>query len=127
MCGAGDARKIVTFVPNCHFLEQKFSFLFKIHFLLRTHQTTTTKSLRIQPTMATLILAQYSNQQSRGTSLTSKIIANSLRNFILVDCYLDTFFSNLAKLPHHGHVDHDNRDFETAVQAIQPRPLRYVY
>jgi hypothetical protein len=32
-------------------------------------------------------------------------------------------FSNLVKLPRHGHVDHDNRDFETAVQAIQPRPL----
>jgi hypothetical protein len=51
-----------TFVPNCHYLEQKFSFLFKIHFLVRTHQTTTTKSLRIRPTMATLILAQYNNQ-----------------------------------------------------------------
>jgi hypothetical protein len=43
MCGVGDARKIVTFVPNCHYLEQKFSFLFKIHFLVRAHQTTTTK------------------------------------------------------------------------------------
>jgi hypothetical protein len=64
MCGAGDARKIVTFVPNCHHLEQKFSFLFKVHFLVRVHQTTTTKtkSLRIRPTMATLILAQYNNQ-----------------------------------------------------------------
>jgi hypothetical protein len=69
MCGAGDARKIVTFVPNCHYLErhyleQKFSFLFKIHFLVRAHQTTTakTKLLRIRPTMATLILAQYNNQ-----------------------------------------------------------------
>jgi hypothetical protein len=61
MCGAADARKIVTFVPNCHYLEQKFSFLFKIHFLVRAHQTTTTKLLRIQPTMATLILAQYNN------------------------------------------------------------------
>jgi hypothetical protein len=65
MCGAGDAQKIVTFVPNCHYLEQKFSFLFKIHFLVRAHQTTTTKtkSLRIRPTMATLILVQYNNQQ----------------------------------------------------------------
>jgi hypothetical protein len=64
MCGAGDARKIVTFVPNYHYLEQKFSFLFKIHFLVRAHQTTTTKtkSLRIRPTMAMLILAQYNNQ-----------------------------------------------------------------
>jgi hypothetical protein len=64
MCGAGDAQKIVTFVPNCHYLEQKFSFLFKIHFLVRAQQTTTTKTklLRIRPTMATLILAQYNNQ-----------------------------------------------------------------
>jgi hypothetical protein len=64
MCGAGDACEIVTFVPNCHYLEQKFSFLFEIHFLVRVHQTTTTKtkSLCIQPTMATLILAQYNNQ-----------------------------------------------------------------
>jgi hypothetical protein len=64
MCGAVDAPKIVTFVPNCHYLEQKFSFLFKIHFLVRAHQTTTTKTkwLRIQPTMAMLILAQYNNQ-----------------------------------------------------------------
>jgi hypothetical protein len=28
------------------------------------------------------------NQQSRGTSLSIKIIANSLCNFILVDCYI---------------------------------------
>jgi hypothetical protein len=92
MCGAGDARKIVTFVPNCHYLEQKFSFLFKTHFLVRAHQTTTTKLLRIRPTMATLIWPNATTtQQSRGTSLTSKIIANSLRNFILVDCYLATF------------------------------------
>jgi hypothetical protein len=75
--------------------------------------------------MAMLILAHNTttNQQSRGTSLTSKIIANSLCNFILVDCYLAAFFSNLVKLPHHGYVDHDNRDLETAVLAIQPRPL----
>jgi hypothetical protein len=127
MCGAGDARKIVTFVPNCHYLEQKFSFLFKIHFLVPAHQTTTTKtkSLRIRPPwQGSFWPNTTTNQQSRGTSLTSKIIANSLRNFILVDCYLATFFSNLVKLPHHGHVDHDNRDFEIAVQAIQPRPLR---
>jgi hypothetical protein len=64
MCGAGDAQKNLIFVPNCHYLEQKFSFLFKIHFLVRAHQTTTTKTklLRIQPTMATLILAQHNNQ-----------------------------------------------------------------
>jgi hypothetical protein len=64
MCGAGDAQKIVTFVPNGHYLEQKFSFFFKIHFLVRAHQTTTTKTklLHIGPTMATLILAQYNNQ-----------------------------------------------------------------
>jgi hypothetical protein len=74
--------------------------------------------------MATLILASTTtNQQSRGTSLTSKMIANSPYDFIIVDCYLAAFFSNLVKLPHHGYADHDNRDVETAVQAIQLRPL----
>jgi hypothetical protein len=74
-------------IVNC--LEQKFSFLFKIHFLVRMHQTTTTKtkSLPIRPTMATLILAQYNNQPI----ISHKIIANSLCNFIMVDCYLAAF------------------------------------
>jgi hypothetical protein len=118
---------IVTFVLNCHYLEQKFSFLFKIHFLVRAR---TKQQQQIQNCCASDRPWQRSfwpntttNQQSRGTSLTSKIIANSLCIFILVDCYLAAFFSNLVKLPHHGHVDHDNRDFETAVQAIQLRPL----
>jgi hypothetical protein len=127
MCLTGDARKTVTFVPDCHYLEQKFSFLFKIHFLVRAR---TKQQQQIQNCCASDRPWQRSfwpntttNQQSRGTSLTSKIIANSLCIFILVDCYLAAFFSNLVKLPHHGHVDHDNRDFETAVQAIQLRPL----
>jgi hypothetical protein len=42
------------------------------------------------------------NQQFRGTSLTSKMIANSPYDFIMVDCYLAAFFSKLVKLPHHG-------------------------
>jgi hypothetical protein len=29
----------------------------------------------------------------------------------------------LVELPHHGYVDHDNRDFETSAQAIQLRRL----
>jgi hypothetical protein len=68
-------------------------------------------------------IQQPTNNLAALASLTCTIIANSLRNFILVDCYLATFFLNLVKLPHHGHVDHDNCDFETAVQSIQPRPL----
>jgi hypothetical protein len=51
------------------------------------------------------------------------MIANSPYDFITVDCYLAAFFLNLVKLAHHGHVNHDNRDLETAVQAIQLRPL----
>jgi hypothetical protein len=37
------------------------------------------------------------NQQSRGTSLSIKIIANSLCNFISVDCCLVASFLNLVK------------------------------
>jgi hypothetical protein len=37
------------------------------------------------------------NQQYRGTSLSIKIIANSLRNFFLVDCCLVASFFNLVK------------------------------
>jgi hypothetical protein len=44
MCGAGDAVKIVTFVLNCQLFKTKVQLLFKIHFLVRTHQTTTTKT-----------------------------------------------------------------------------------
>jgi hypothetical protein len=51
------------------------------------------------------------------------MIANSTYDFVMVDCYLAAFFSNLVKLPHLGNVDHDNRDFDTAAQAIQLRPL----
>jgi hypothetical protein len=51
------------------------------------HQKTKTKSLRIRPTMVTLILSQYSNQQqSRDTSLSNTMIANgrlSSCNFFL--------------------------------------------
>jgi hypothetical protein len=79
--------------------------------------------------MATLILAQYNNQPTiRGTSLTSKMIANSLCNFILVDCYQAAFFSNLVKLSHHmAMLSMTNRNFEMADQAIQPRPLGKIY
>jgi hypothetical protein len=69
MCGAGDAQKIVTFVPNCHYLEQKFSFLFKIHFLVRAHQTTTKKQNRCesgQPWQRSFWPNTTTNQQSRG-------------------------------------------------------------
>jgi hypothetical protein len=51
------------------------------------------------------------------------MIANSPYDSITVDSYLAVFFLNLVELPHHGHVDHDNRNFETAVEAIQLRPL----
>jgi hypothetical protein len=43
------------------------------------------------------------------------MIVKSAYDFITVDCYLAAFFSNLVKLPHHGHVDHDNWDSKTAV------------
>ena len=60
--------------------------------------TTKIKSLRIRPTMATLLLAQYNNQQQyRGTSLSMKIIASSLCNFILVDCCIVASFLDLVK------------------------------
>jgi hypothetical protein len=71
---------------------------------LRTNQSKNASSLghhaskeRIQPTMATLSLAQRNNQQSRGTNLSSKIIGNNLNNFIPVDCCLVASFSNLVK------------------------------
>jgi hypothetical protein len=51
------------------------------------------------------------------------MIANSPYDFMAIDCYLVAFFSNLVELPHHGHGDHDNRNFEMTVQAIQLRPL----
>jgi hypothetical protein len=66
------------------------------------HQTTKTKSLRIGPAMATLILAQHNpitSHQYRGTSLSMKIIASSLCNFILVDCCIVASFLDLVKIP----------------------------
>ena len=123
MCGAEDARKIVTFVPNCQLFRTKVQLF--IQNLARTKQQKQKQNCCAsdQPWQRSFWPNTTTNQQSRGTSLSSKIIANSLRNFILVDCYLATFFSNLVKLPHHGHVDHDNRDSKTAVQTIQPRLL----
>jgi hypothetical protein len=125
---AGDAVKIVTFVLNCQLFKTKVQlFIQNSLFLVRMHQTTTTtkqnRCASDRPWQHSFWPNATTNQQSPGTSLTSKIIANSLCNFVTVDCYLATFFSNLVKLPHHGHVDRDNRNFETAVQAIQPRPL----
>jgi hypothetical protein len=40
------------------------------------------------------------------------MITNSQYNFILVDCCLVAFFLNLVKLPHYGHVDHGDCNFE---------------
>jgi hypothetical protein len=127
MCGAGDARKIVTFVPNCQLFRTKVQ-LFIQKFTsscarTKQQQQKQNRCASDQPWQRSFWPDATTNQQSGGTSLTYKIIANGLCNFILVDCYLATFFSNLVKLPHHGHVDHDNRDFKAAVQAILPRPL----
>jgi hypothetical protein len=63
------------------------------------HQTTKTKLLRIRRTMATLVLAQHNNQPTiyHGTSLSMKIIASSLCNFILVDCCIAASFLYLVK------------------------------
>ncbi len=127
MCGAGDAVKPDTFVLNCQLFRTKIQ-PFTQNSL--PHARASNTKHQIQNRCAPHRPWQFSfwpntttNQQYRGTSLSIKIIANSLCNFILVDCYLAAFFSNLVKFPHHGYVDHDNRDLETAVLAIQPRPL----
>jgi hypothetical protein len=114
MCGAGDAIKIVTFVLNCQLFRTKVQ-LFIQNSLpcarARSKQQEQKQNCCAsdQPRQRSFWPNTTTNQQSRGTSLTSKIIANSLCNFILVDYYLAEFFSNLVKLPYHGHVDHDNR------------------
>jgi hypothetical protein len=59
------------------------------------------------------------NQQYHSTSRSIKIIANSLCNFLSIDCCLVASFLNLVKTPHHAHVDHGNCDFEMVLQAIQ--------
>jgi hypothetical protein len=126
MCEAGDAVKIVTCVPNCQLFRTKVQLFIQSSLPRARTKQQLQKQNRCasdQPWQRSFWPNTTTNQQSRRTSLTSKIIANSLCNFITVDCYLAAFFLNLVKLPHHGHVDHANRDFETAVQAIQPKPL----
>jgi hypothetical protein len=129
MCGAGDAVKIGTFVPNCQLFRTKVQLFIQSSLpRARTKQKQQQQKQNCcasdQPWQRLFWPNTRTNQQSCGTSLTSKIIANSLCNFFTVDCYLAAaFFSDVVKLPHHGHVDHNNCDFETAVQAIQPRPL----
>jgi hypothetical protein len=64
MCGAGDARKIVTFVPNCHNLEQKVQLFFQ-NALPRARAPNNKNKIVAHPTNhgnALLILAQYNNQ-----------------------------------------------------------------
>ena len=127
MCGAGDAVKPDTFVLNCQLFRAKVQ-LFTQSSLPRASasnnkQQKQNRCAPHRPWRHSFWPNTTTNQQFRGTSLTSKVIANSPYDFITVDCYLAVFFLNLVKLPHHGHVDNDNRDFETAVQAIQLRPL----
>jgi hypothetical protein len=127
MCGAGDARKIVTFVPNCQLFRTKVKLFIQNslpHARSKQQQQKQNRCASNQPWQRSFWPNTTTNQQSCGTSLTSKIIANSLCNFILVDCYIAAFFSNLVKLPPMAMLTmHDNGDFETAVQAIQPRLL----
>jgi hypothetical protein len=80
------------------------------------HQTAKTKSLRIGPAMAILILAQHNNQPTisrHGSNY--KIIASSLS----IDGCIVASFLDLVKIPHHGHVGHGNCASETVLQAIQ--------
>jgi hypothetical protein len=89
-------------------------------------RTAKTKSLCIWPTMVRLILSQRNNQPTipRPWSLLSNtMIANSPYTFITVDCRLVASFSNLVKVPHHGHVDHGNCNFETEVWGIKLIPV----
>jgi hypothetical protein len=55
-------------------------------------------------------------QQSRGTSLTRKMIANSTYDIIMVDGYLAANFLSLVKLPHHGMVT-----MKIAISRRQPK------
>jgi hypothetical protein len=127
MCGAGDAVKIVTFVLNCQLFRTKVQ-LFTQSSLPRACPSNNKQQKQnhcppYQPWRRSFWPNTITNQQSGGTSLTSKMIANSPYDSITVDCYLAAFFLNLVKLAHHGHVDHGNCNFEMAVQAIQLRLL----
>jgi hypothetical protein len=100
MCGAGDAVKLVTCVLNCQLFRTKVQLFTQNPLPRHAHikqQTTKTKSFPTPPAMATLILTQHNNQPTiRGTSLTSKMIANSPYDFItVVDCYLALHFSQI--------------------------------
>jgi hypothetical protein len=71
-----------------------------------------------QPWQHLVWLNATSNQQSRSTNLSSKIIGNSQYNFIWVDPCLVASFPNLVEIPHHSHIDYGNWDFETEVEGI---------
>jgi hypothetical protein len=121
---SGRCTKIDVLVPNWQTFRTIYSKLTSLcAYIKQQQQQKQNCCASDQPWQRSFWPNATTNQQSRGTSLTRKMIANSAYDFIMVDCYLAAFCLNLVKLPLHGYVDHDNHDFLTAAQAIQLRPL----
>jgi hypothetical protein len=99
--------KVKSNVVGAPFRQKHASKLFKKRFLTRRSSITEQKQNHCasnRPWQRSFLPNTTTNQQYRGTSLSIKIVAHSLCNFIMVDCCLVASFLNLVKNPRRGPV-----------------------